>query len=172
MTGTQISSFFKKNLRKGKRRLNWYCSARISTQLWWLLVTSQEWVISSFSKPSTSHSIGCTACIQKRFTEIHDSATQCMIKRMPRWIGVKGRINFNKARINSGQHQNKVLVISNTSAIEPRKNGGRTCNIEAIPRNNALGAAEIHVVFYYGYRFCVGVQVLRETTESLCRTQQ
>src|SRR5690606_39742716 len=109
---------------------------------------SRDWSsdVCSSDLPSTSHSIGCTACIQKRFTEIHDSATQCMIKRMPRWIGVKGRTNFNRARINSGQHQNKVLVINNTSAIEPRKNGGRTCNIGAIPQNNALSAAETHVV--------------------------
>ncbi len=139
--------FFKKNLRKGRRRLNWYCRARISTQLWWLLVTSHECVKSSCSRPSTSHLIGWTRRIQKEFTAIQDSAIQCMAKRRLRCTGGKGRTSLTNARINKGQHQNKVLINSNVEAMMPRNSGGRMCSIEAIPQNNALSAAEMDAVY-------------------------
>ena len=131
ITGTQISSCLRKNLRNGIRRLSWYCSTRISTQLWWLLVTKYECCLSKPLSPATSQCVRPTRFIQNLLMEIQASALACIIKRRMRCTSGMGTSSFTSARINSGQHQNRVLSANIRPASRPRSGAGRKCSIGA-----------------------------------------
>ena len=131
ITGTQISSCLRKNLRNGTRRLSWYCSTRISTQLWWLLVTKYECCLSKPLSPATSQCVRPTRFIQNLLMEIQASALACIIKRRMRCTSGMGTSSFTSARINSGQHQNRVLSANIRPASRPRSGAGRKCSIGA-----------------------------------------
>ena len=64
ITGTQMSSCFRKNFRKGMWPWNMRCSTRMSTQLWWLLDTRYQPRGCRLFTPCTSHFAGLTAAIQ------------------------------------------------------------------------------------------------------------
>ncbi len=99
ITGTQISSCLRKNLRNGIRRLSWYCSTRISTQLWWLLVTKYECCLSKPLSPATSQCVRPTRFIQNLLIEIQASALACIKKRRMRCTSGMGTSSFTSARI-------------------------------------------------------------------------
>ena len=57
-----------KNLRKGARRFRMVCSTRMSTQLWWLLMTRYQDLVLRPSSPLTRQRVRLMALIQAPLT--------------------------------------------------------------------------------------------------------
>src|SRR5690554_683172 len=125
ITGTQISCCLRKNFRKGARRLNTRCMAKISTQLWWLLSTRYQLSRLRLSAPVTCQRVPWVSFIQPVLQATQDSEIQMIALVHNTRNPLCGMISFSTAGMYSSRHQNRVFRPSKMELSIPTTGAGK-----------------------------------------------
>ena len=115
ITGTQISSCLMKNFSRGMRRLNTYCSTRMSTQLWWLLLTRYQPWRRCPSWPDRCQRVWPTMSIHHWLTPTQFSAIALIAASETRRADLKGNTSLSRA---NGIIKVKPIMVLQASASE------------------------------------------------------
>ncbi len=129
ITGTQISSRFKKNFRNGMWPWKMRCSTRMSTQLWWLLDTRYQPRGCRLSTPCTSQrAAGPTAAIQALLSATQVEASALSARSAARCTPASGTSNLTSAGGTRLAVTSKVFRPSATPVKTPRRAAGTCAN--------------------------------------------
>ena len=142
MIGTQINSFFRKNLSSGIRRFSTCCSTRISTQLWWLHTTRYHWRGLKGCKPLTSQSSFWVRRIQKLLPAIQASAMRSSSGSIKSRTALKGSSSLTIDTASRIGTHSRMLSSMSRPARAPRRGGGKKWSMvaEILGRRLCAGA--------------------------------
>ena len=101
------------------RRLNTFCSTRMSTQLWWLLATRYQPFGSRPSSPCTSQRTSPTTPIHQLFTAIHSVAIAFSARSVTWRTAVNGSSSLASANGTIAVTRIRTLSASVTDANTP-----------------------------------------------------
>src|SRR5690606_15955331 len=145
ITGTQISSCLRKNLSMGMRRLRLCCRARMSTQLWWLLVTRYQPSWSSWSRPWTTHSVRPARRIQPLLNAIQLSAMRIITRVRKRCQAGMGSSALSSEQGSSRLRRDRELKTSSRREKAAQKGAAWTlCTV----RNHDRGHGRLVVLAF------------------------